>query len=224
MKKQIIFAAVLGFATPSLFAGEVESGSVTTFSAGTPAKAAEVNSTFAALIAAINDNAQRISSLELAEPDNSVAGGTYQIRSLNSEVAVGSRPEDGYKPNGPNNFTNISNGSLAATLSFSGEGLSGTFSIDADADKTYEANIPFNRFQDFSDSESETTQITYEQVGSTVSVTFPDDGDTFTVDFIVSGDGSVLLTRSSDVGSTTFNDGSTGESSFMELLVGIRTN
>ena len=223
MKKQIIFAAVLGFATPSLFAGEVDASSVTTFSAGTPARAAEVNSTFGALIAAINDNAERISNLELAEPNNSVAGGTYQIRSINSEVAVGSNAQDGYQQNGPNSFANISNGSLAATLSFSNEGLSGTFVVDAGADKTYEANTPSNRFQDFSDSESESEQITYVQTGSTVSVTFPDDGDTFTVDFIVSGDGSVLLTRSFEAGDTTFNDGSTCEFSFMELLVGIRT-
>ncbi|MDF1692770.1 MAG: hypothetical protein P1U47_10375 [Zhongshania sp.] len=219
MKKHILMAAVLSVVTPSLFAGEVAAGDVTTFTAGTAAKAGEVNATFQALIAAINDNAERISNLESTQVNASVAGGSFQIRTLNSEIAVGSA--DGYHANDDNDFTNISNGGIAGSLSFDAEGSGGSFVVTGD--HVYEANLPGNHLENHGGDDLGLSAITYTQSGNIVSVAFPDDGGTSTVDFIVSANGSVILAQSIEAFNTTFDDGSKGKSSYTELVIGIRT-
>ena len=123
-----------------------------------------------------------------------------------------------------NDFANISNGSLTATLIFNDTGASGSLTIDANDDKTYEVNTPFNQLQDFSDGASETTPLTFTQTGNTVTVTFDEgNGETFVVDFLISADGSLLIAAVTEVGATTFDDGSDGEEAFVELLIGVRS-
>jgi len=228
MKKVFALATALTLSSSLLIAGTVNSENVTTFTAGSPARAADVNSTIQALVSAINDNASRIAALEDSAPDSSVAGNTYQLRSMNSMVAVGESNSDGDGVSYPNpqgnDFANISNGSLSATLTFNDTGASGSLTIDANNDKTYEVNTPFNKLQDFSDGASETTPLTFTQTGNTVTVTFDEgNGDTFVVDFLISADGSLLIAAVTEVGATTFDDGSDGEEAFVELLIGVRS-
>lgn len=67
-------------------ASEVNISNVTTFAAGTPAVAAEVNATLSALITAINDNNQRIPDYE-ALNTSSIAGRTYKIQSMDTSYS-----------------------------------------------------------------------------------------------------------------------------------------
>ena len=60
--KAISVYLVLG--TSVALAGEVDTNSITTFQAGTPALASEVNANFDALIAPINDNDSRLIELQ----------------------------------------------------------------------------------------------------------------------------------------------------------------
>jgi hypothetical protein len=222
MKKVIALTAALTLSASAVIAGEVNNGNVTTFQSGQPAVAADVNSTFAALITAINDNATRIATLEEATPDNSVAGKTYAIRSINSQVAAGG---ENYTPSGPNGFVNVSNGTLSATLTFDSAGLSGTFVNDDGSDQEFEVNVPTNKIENFTDDLGDSGPITFEQVGSNLAVTFDEGGgEFFTINFLVSGDGSLLVATTSEFDSNEFNDGSTGESAFVELLIGVQAS
>ena len=221
MKNILAIATALTLSSSLLVAGTVNNENVTTFTAGSPARAADVNSTIQALVSAINDNASRIAALEDSAPDSSVAGNSYQLRSINSMVAVGDT--ESYSSAGPNNFANISNGTLSATLTFDSTGSNGTLTIDAGNDESYEVNVPSNKLENFTDDVGENSTFTYTQTGNTVSAIFDEDGGSFTLEFLVSADGSLLVTATSDVGSTTFNDGSNGEEAFVELVIGVRS-
>lgn len=221
MKKVIALTAALALSAGTLIAGQVNNSGVSTFTAGQPAVAADVNSTFQALITAINDNATRIAALEAAAPSLSVAGKSFSVRSIISEVAVGENPNDGdgqsYNPAGGNDFVNISNGTLQATVSFDANGGGGTFVLESD--KYFEANIPNNKFQDFSDANA-TDVITFIQVGNAVTVTFPDNG---TAEFLVAANGTMLISAVSELETAAeFDDGSTGEASYVEFLIGVQ--
>lgn len=75
---QFLAAAVLiGAMANPVAADEVDPADITLFEPGTPAVAEEVNANFAALIAAINDNAQRIAALEAVDAPNTIDGETY---------------------------------------------------------------------------------------------------------------------------------------------------
>jgi hypothetical protein len=199
----------------------VNNSNVSTFTAGQPAVAADVNSTFQALIAAINDNATRIAALEVAAPSIDVAGKTFSLRSIISEVAVGENPNDAdgqvYNPAGGNDFVNISNGAAKATISFSGTGGGGTVVLESD--KYFEANIPGNKFSDFTDV-NETDIVTFVQVGNAVTVNFPDGG---LIEFLVAANGTMLISAVSELETDAqFDDGSNGEASYVELLIGVQ--
>lgn len=220
MKKVMMTTAALMMAAPMALAGTVDSSKVTTFQAGTAAVAAEVNSTISALVSAINDNAERLAALETAAPDSSVAGQSYQLRSINSSIAVGgtTTTEDGRA----HRFANVTNGSLNATLNF-GNGGTATFTVAAGNDAEYEINLPDNQLRT-DGSAGETQTVTYTQSGNTVVVKFPEDGTTFDVEFLVSGDGSMLVSGNKEYDeSASFNDNSTGKFAFVELIVGTRT-
>jgi hypothetical protein len=221
MKKLLTASAALVLTVPMAMAGTVNSSNVTTFESGTAARAADVNATIGALVAAINDNAERLAALEQATPDNSVAGSSYQLLSINSAVAVGGQPPEGSFNESA--FANVSNGTLKATISFS-EGGSANFSIAAGNDAEYEINMPNNSLQNYSDGLAESQTVTYVQNGNVVVVTFPEDGTTFDVEFLVSGDGSMLTSATKEYdANATFDDGSSGEFAFVELIVGTRT-
>ncbi len=228
MKKTIFLVAAISLGSTLSFAGEV--GSTTTFASGTPALASEVNGNFTALISAINDNATRIAALEAAAPDNSVAGSTYQVHTINSSVAAGSGANggpnnNGYESGGGNDFVNISVGSLASVFVFAADGFSFSDTVEAGADQEFEVNVPFNKFTDFSDNPLENVSATYSQTGSSITVTFPAEGQDpeEVLQLTVSEDGSLIFGAVVEKGSETFNDGSAGETSFVEMFIGVRT-
>ena len=79
--KAISVYLVLG--TSVALAGEVDTNSITTFQAGTPALASEVNANFSALIAPINDNAIHVSALEADSSTYGQLSGTNFWSGLN---------------------------------------------------------------------------------------------------------------------------------------------
>lgn len=83
MKKLLLTGLTAAMLSSGAFASEVTAGTdTTTFSASTPAVAAEVNANFAALIAAINDNNDRIAALEsggLPDLTTVISGSTYKV-------------------------------------------------------------------------------------------------------------------------------------------------
>ncbi|MDF1780021.1 MAG: hypothetical protein P1U67_01875 [Alcanivoracaceae bacterium] len=126
MKKLLLTGLTAAMLSSGAFASEVTAGTdTTTFSASTPAVAAEVNANFAALIAAINDNSQRIDALEGVVGDGSVAG-TYTFIELAVEIAAdsGTAVNEGY--------------SEITTFSSSG-------SFTLDANETFTGTINENR-------------------------------------------------------------------------------
>lgn len=218
MKKVMMTTAALMMATPMALAGAVDSSKVITFAAGTPAVAAQVNDTISALITAIDDNAERLAALETAATDNSVANTTYIMQSINSGIGVGGKNVE------QDEFANVTNGSLKATLTLGENGM-GTFAVEAGEDAEYEINTPSNNFINYAvDEQAETINITYTQTANTVVVTFPEDNTTFDVEFLVSGDGSMLVATTKEYdGDASYDDGSIGEFAFVELIIGTRT-
>jgi len=81
----------------AVFAQGVDPAAITTFEAGTPARAADINGNFQALINAINDNAARIANLETGSAActtrDFVVGSTYRMLAapigLGGENALG---------------------------------------------------------------------------------------------------------------------------------------
>ncbi|MEE2652188.1 MAG: hypothetical protein VYE54_05640 [Pseudomonadota bacterium] len=221
MKKLLTTSAALLLTVPMAMAGTVGSSDITTFESGTAARAADVNATISALFGALNYIADRLTALEQATPDNSVVGNSYQLLSINSSIAAGGVPPEGSF--NAHAFTNVSNGSLKATISFS-EGGSANFSIAAGDDAEYEVNIPDNKLRNYSDEPAESQTVTYVQNGSVVVVSFPEDGTVFDVEFLVSGDGSLLTSANKEYdANASFDDGSSGELAFVELIIGTRT-
>ena len=91
LKQTAVWSGVLLSALGSMTASASEVTTPHTFSSGTPAKAAEVNANFAALVAGINDNAKEIASLKLAltAVGNSGLAVTVGGRAVGSLVAGG---------------------------------------------------------------------------------------------------------------------------------------
>ncbi|MCK0154311.1 hypothetical protein MWU49_11405 [Alcanivorax sp. S6407] len=98
MKKVILTGLTAVMMSSAAMASEVVEGTDTTvFTADSPAVASEVNGNFAALIAAINDNSQRLDALEAVVGDGTVAG-TYTFIEMAVELAAnsGTTQPEGY--------------------------------------------------------------------------------------------------------------------------------
>ena len=90
MKKVILTGLTAVMMSSAAMASEVVEGTDTTvFTADSPALASEVNGNFAALIAAINDNSQRLDALEAVVGDGTIAG-TYSFIEMAVELAANS--------------------------------------------------------------------------------------------------------------------------------------
>ncbi len=166
-------------------ADPVNPANVTTFQSGTPALAAEVNSTLQALITAIDDNSSRIAAIEADQaslvPAN-VEGSTYCVYDLAVGVGAGD-PDPG---TGDGNWMGASAGAASFEVTFTS---STQVTLTALADSFYEALAPSNRLLDSSDplgSES----ATWTQVGNLVTVTFPDSEQDR---FLVTPDSNVII-------------------------------
>ena len=183
-------ALAAAITTTSAFASEVDDSAVTEFTAGTPAQAAQVNANFAALIAAINDNAARIADMEAAAPDVDVEGHVYRF----IEIEVGLEGEAGNSlPESParNRAFMWSN---AGSISFSG----GTVSISGDLAAEVLTERTNNGVFVETLTENDSPSGTFTQSGTQISVSI--DGDSFT--FHASADGSVMVARTLDVVAT----------------------
>ncbi|MCG8589616.1 MAG: hypothetical protein MJE66_10025 [Proteobacteria bacterium] len=180
LRTWILVAAIAGLTTPAL-ADEVAPGEVTTFQANTPAIASEVNSNFQALIAAINDNAQRVAALEAAVTpvDNDVTGHTYRFFNIESAV-MNSEPDAGWDQSGA--FAS------EGTITF---GAGGTGTLDeAGAFAEPIIGAPGDPIVAFSDNDTFNSAITWSQVGETVTMT---DSDSDTTVFTVTENGLMMV-------------------------------
>lgn len=119
--KTLVLLLTSFFCALTVHAGEVNQANVATFNAGETASAEDVNGNFAALIAAINDNASRIAALEAdggtgGGVSNSVAGHTYFIFFL-SQIHRGNVGEGIER-----NYQSIGHTLAKGTLTFGSDG------------------------------------------------------------------------------------------------------
>ena len=205
-----LVAAVTFCGTAS--AGEV--GAVTTFSAGAAAKAAEVNGNFDALIAAIDDNAQRIAALET--PDNSVSGHSYSLHYAGTFLAAEVDTGDGVR-----DFADVEHYVGEATLNFSAADNTG----DGSASDVAGANVSVGNgggigFNGDGSEPTEALTFTWSQTGNVVTVNI--DGESETLTFVASEDGSLLVGRGTDSGTDTRDDGSNTDFSDISTIILVR--
>ena len=78
MKYKSLIAGLMTIAALPV-AAQVEQGSITSFTDGTPAVAGEVNANFQALLDGINSLADRVASLESSSGSSGEIGGSYTI-------------------------------------------------------------------------------------------------------------------------------------------------
>lgn len=201
-------------------ADEVDTGSVTTFSAGEPAVAADVNANFDALIAAINDNAARIAALET--PDNNVAGHTYTL------FYAGSLLSAEVDTDGENGTDDVRD--FGAVEEYAGQG-SITFDEASNtgsgtAQDTAGAELGIGNFEGIwydntgADAASDTLNLSWTQEGNSVTVDI--DGEEFSLNLVVSEDGSLLVGQSTGTGNDTFEDGSEVDFSDISTVILVR--
>ncbi|MEX2489458.1 MAG: hypothetical protein WD356_08035 [Pseudomonadales bacterium] len=201
---------LLGFVAAVTFcglasAGEVDTGSVTTFSAGESAVAAEVNANFNALITAINDNATRIAELE--SPDNSVAGHTYTVFFAGSFLAASvdrvTDPEG--QDNGPE-FGSVEEFAGEGSFTFDPSSNTGSGEVrdtaGAELGIGNEGGLFFDN--DGAEQTSELLTFSWEQVGNRVTVDIV--GEDFSLNLVVSEDGSMLVGQATSTGVDTFDE------------------
>lgn len=194
-------------------AGEV--GPVTTFSAGSVAKAAEVNGNFDALIAAINDNASRIAALEA--PSNEVAGRSYSLHYVGSYLTAEVDSDDGVR-----DFTSVEHYLGEGTLNFDSDGATtgnGSAADIAGAELIVNGDGSFHWSSDGAET-AEPLAFTWSQSGNVVTMNI--DGESETLNFVVSEDGSLLVGRGTDTGIDNRDDGSSADFSDVSTIILVR--
>ena len=179
MKKFILTGLTAALMSANVMASEVVEGTDTTvFTADSPAVASEVNGNFAALIAAINDNSQRLDALEAVVGDGTIAG-TYTFIEMAVELAANSgttQPEgyseiSTYKSTG--SFTLDAQGGFSGTINENRSTL-----VDAlNGDCAGEFGCRFAFDPDFNNQAApDALSGTWSDDGSTVTLTLgPDD-------------------------------------------------
>lgn len=215
MNKQvatIAFAGLIGAST--VWAGEV--GTVTTFSAGSPAVAADVNSNFSALITAINDNATRIAELESAGTDNSVAGNTYSVFFAGTFFMAEVDTDDGIR-----DWIGAEHFAGQGTLTFDEVNLTGSGTAQDTAGASVSVGngggVGWNG--DGAEPEEALT-FTWSQSGNAVTVQI--DGENESLNFFVSEDGSLLVGQGTESGVESQDDGSNSDFSDISTIILIR--
>lgn len=203
-------------------AGEVDTGSVTTFSAGEPAVAADVNANFDALIAAINDNAARIAALE--NPDNSVAGHTYTLFFAGSLLSAEVDTDGDAGTDDQRSFGSVEEyaGQGSMTFDEASNTGSGTAQDNAGAQLTI-GNGGGIWYDNGGEATADSLTITWTQTGNRVTVDI-DEGDsgTSTLDLVVSEDGSLLVGQGTNTFVDTFDNGDQADTSEISSIVMVR--
>ena len=214
MKFTPLAIAITAVFITSVNAHEVDDSVVTTFSAGTPAVATEVNTNFAELISAINDNAVRIAAFEkLSNPvvnAEDLDGSRYCYHFL--DVGVGaedSRPlSAGWKI--------ASTGSETGQIDFSSS-TQGTISPTKGI--WYEQSHPLAIESEIDDPEL----FMFSYSAPYVTITFTlDDGETETDRWILSPDGNTLILNFFSDVERSYDD--TGNFGNAGMAIGIRAD
>lgn len=191
--------AVAMAAAGPLAADEVNSADINQFSAGSPASASQVNQNFAALISAINDNAQRIGTLEGLSAA-SVAGSQYQLRGIGML----------FRGDTSTGYASMGNYSQAYTLTF--DATNGFTLIGQENEGEVDANNgDATRVQN---NGAVSMSGSWSQNGNQVTLTTTD--TTFTV--VVTSDGSVVLSNDFNFGL----DSATTTASESSMTIGVR--
>ena len=180
MKKFILTGLTAALMSANVMASEVVEGTDTTvFTADSPAVASEVNGNFAALIAAINDNSQRLDALEDIVGDGSVAG-SYTFIEMAVELAADSGTEltQGYSEistyNSSGSFTLDAQGDFSGTINDNRSTLFDTQNGNCEVEGCRDVFDP-----DFNNPGSESLGGTLTDNGSTVTLSFGGDGIVF---------------------------------------------
>ena len=175
MKKRCLTLILSGLISAGAIADTVNESNVTTFQAGTPAVAAQVNTTIQALITAINDNATRIAALEEAAPSNSVVGKTYSLKQI-GVLFRGNNTDYATVGNTSQTYTLTLNANMSFTLV--GSENEGEVGITGNTIAFCNGDCPVDETG------------TYSQTGSVVTLTF---GDASTAEFTVANNASVVI-------------------------------
>ena len=221
MKFTPLAIAITAVFITSVNAHEVDDSVVTTFSAGTPAVATEVNTNFAELISAINDNAVRIAAFEkLSSPVISAEdldGSRYCYHFL--DVGVGaedSRPLSDALPHEVFAGWKIaSTGSETGQIDFSSSTQGTIVTIQHG---WYEQSHPLEIESEI--EEPELFMFSYSAPYVTITFTL-DDGETETDRWILSPDGNTLILNFSYV---ERSDDDTGNFGNAGMAIGIRAD
>lgn len=205
MKKVMLIGLTAAIFSQVAQASEVAAQDVTTFSSNSPALASEVNGNFQALIAAINDNAQRIADLE-ASASSDVSGRTYLYRDLGLILAAHNAGTATTMPNGSNSvaggFSRVGYFNGAFNIAFNGDGTFTLTGTDSQVEMFTNSNSEIG-----SESQGVSEGGTWTQSGHTVTLT-PAGEEPFEIN--VSANGQVLSVYDSYGPDVTFqyNDGS----------------
>lgn len=193
--KKILLGIAVFSATFGSIAGEVDSNQIVTFSSGTPALASEVNSNFDVLIAAINDNAQRLTALEEAASSSDQPADLMELLTGASFKLVGidSKLEAGSYNNQPHIGSQLETFSQSITLLDGGTFISGAGNY-----KQREVSFLPSAFCCGDDANEEfpesTSTSTWTLSGNILTLFFNEDEDGINeFQFIVSQDANILI-------------------------------
>ncbi|MCG8438277.1 MAG: hypothetical protein MI751_09370 [Pseudomonadales bacterium] len=212
MKKVILTGLTVAVLSANAMASEITEGDVTQFNPNTQAVASEVNGNFAALIAAINDNNDRISALEeaageIAELADIVSGSTYKLYFSGGIIELDEGGGANLERNGGViTLTFNSDETLNDTRSEHGRFISLDAICDPDGSNCSHYVDTWN--------DNETGAGTWSISDQTLTVTF---GDGESESFTVSLDGNVIA---SGGGGLDVGGGTNGVDSF--VAIGIR--
>ncbi|MDF1723307.1 MAG: hypothetical protein P1U59_02250 [Alcanivorax sp.] len=205
MKKVMLIGLTAAIFSQVAQASEVAAQDVTTFSSNSPALASEVNGNFQTLIAAINDNAQRIADLE-ASATSDVSGRTYLYRDLGLIVGAHNAGTSTAMPNGSNSvqdgFARVGYFNGAFNIAFNEDGTFTLVGSDSQVEMFVNSSSEIG-----SEEESVSESGTWTQSGHSVTLT-PAGEEPFEIN--VSANGQVLSVYDSygpDV-NFEYNDGS----------------
>jgi hypothetical protein len=232
MKKIILTGLTAAVMSANAMASEVVEGTdTTTFSADSPAVASEVNGNFAALIAAINDNNDRISALEDASGTpvsllDKISGATYTIAYLGGIIGIYEDSQSPYSGAYIERFA----GKSVVTLE-PGGGLTEVWQekyreIGFDKNECTDTGNPDtsyceHRVDDGEEGPETETEGSWVLNGNVLSITFEQDDPAD--DFIVALDGEVLVGSFTEfeIDSDEFGTSDDFDSA---IAVGIRTS
>lgn len=225
MKKILFIGLTAAMLSPVSFASEVTAGVDTTvFSSGSPALAADVNNNFSALIAAINDNSQRIDALGGAggSLESKISGATYKIQFVGSILGRFSDTSSGFSDVYMEHYNGLSTVTLNVDHTISENFSEAMREIGFDRTECVDPpdcmQMEF-RVEDNTDSDSTVSQGSWSVSGNVLSIMWP--GETEADEFFVTGNGEIIVMANGGVNVEV--EGNDEHSDFdSSLAIGVR--